>query len=192
MHFITKILKKALVKFITNTWGEEKYVTILQSKKLRVNSEDSCFLYHVENAKITKTEDTRLWCNHEEVVTKILFHVGHLVAPNNVVVRTADTNALIMALANMEKLPADINIWLQMGLHTNNTLRYVNVNKLHQALCNSLCVALPGFNAFTGSGYTASFNHKGKIRPLTLLERSDIALMDPGGSPDDKDEIGFP
>ena len=30
-------LKKALVKFITSTWGEEKYVTILQNKELRLN-----------------------------------------------------------------------------------------------------------------------------------------------------------
>ena len=33
-------------------------------------------------------------------------------------------------------------------------------------------MTLPGLHAFTGSGYTASFNHKGKIRPLKLLERS--------------------
>ena len=60
-----------------------------------------------------------------------------------------------------------------MGLHTNNTLRYVKKNKLHQELGNSFCVALPGFHAFTGSDYTASFNRKGKIRPLKLLERSE-------------------
>ena len=51
------------------------------------------------------------------------FHVGHLVAPNNVVVTTADTDVLIIAPANMEKLPAGINAWLEMGHHTNNTLR---------------------------------------------------------------------
>ena len=39
----------------------------------------------------------------------------------------------------------------------------------------SLCVALPGFHSFTGSNYTASFNHKGKIRPLLLLERNEDA-----------------
>ena len=34
----------------------------------------------------------------------------------------------------MEKFSADINILLEVGLHTNNTLRYGNVNKLDQAL----------------------------------------------------------
>ena len=49
------------------------------------------------------------------------------------------------------------------------------MNKLHQALSNNLCVALPGFHAFTGRNNTASFNHKGKIQPLKLLERSEDA-----------------
>ena len=56
-----------------------------------------------------------------------------------------------------------------MGLHTNNKLRYVNVNKPHQALGNSLCVALPGCHAFAGSDYSAPFNRKDKIRPLKLF-----------------------
>ena len=34
-------------------------------------------------------------------------------------------------------------------------------------------MTLPGLHAFTGSGYTAPFNHEGKIRPLKLLERSE-------------------
>ena len=113
--------KKALVKFVTSTWGEEKYVTILQNKELRVTCEDICFLYREEKGKMTKTEDTLLWCNQKEADTKMLFHGGYLVAPNNVVVRTADTDVLIIALANMEKRPAAINVWLKLGLHTNNT-----------------------------------------------------------------------
>ena len=103
-------LKKALAKFITSTWGEEKYVTILENKELRLNCEYTCFLYRVEKGKMTKTVDKRLCCNHEEADTKILFYVGHLVAPNNVVVRTADTDFLIIALGNMKKLPAGINV----------------------------------------------------------------------------------
>ena len=123
----------------------------------------------LEKGKITKREDVRLWCSHVEADSKILFYVGHLVAPKNVVVRIADTGILIIAVANMEKLPAGINVWLEIGLHTNNTLRYVNVNKFHQALGNSLSVALPGLHAFIGSDYTASFNRKAKIRPLNYL-----------------------
>ena len=72
----------------------------------------------------------------------MLFHVGHLIAPNHVVVRTADTGVLIIALTNMEKLPAGINLWLIFELYTNNPIRYENVNKLRRTLGNSLYIAL--------------------------------------------------
>ena len=101
--------KKTLVKF-TILPGVKKNITILQNKELHVNCEDNCFLYPDEKGKMTKAEDMKLWCNHEEADTKMLFHVGHLVVPNNVVIRTADTDVLIIALANMEKLPAGINV----------------------------------------------------------------------------------
>ena len=54
----------------------------------------------------------------------------------------------------------------------------MNVTKLYQSLGNSLCVALPMFHTFTGSGCTGSFIHKVKIRPLKLLERSEDAKKD--------------
>ena len=73
----------------------------------------------------------------------------------------------------MEIFPSGKTVPLETGLHTNNTLRYVNGNKLAQAPGNSLRVALPGFRAFIGSNCTASFNCKGKIRPLELLEQSE-------------------
>ena len=38
------------------------------------------------------------------------------------------------------------------------------------------CAALPGFHAFTGSDYTASFSRKGKVRPLALLEKNQNAI----------------
>ena len=62
------------------------------------------------------------------------------------VVRIALTDVLIKTLTSIEKLPAGVNAWFEVGLHTNNTLKYVNVKKLHQAIGNSLCVALPGFS----------------------------------------------
>ena len=89
--------------------GVKKNVAILQ-KDLHVNREDICFLYGVEKQKLKKMEDTWLWSNYEEADTKMISHVWHLVASNNVVVRTVHTDVLalvnmanIIALANMEK-----------------------------------------------------------------------------------------
>lgn len=56
---------------------------------------------------MTKTENLRLWCK------LMLFHTVHSVAPNNVVVKTAETDVLFIALANMEKLSAGTIVWLK-------------------------------------------------------------------------------
>ena len=36
----------------------------------------------------------------------------------------------------------------------------------------NLFTAIAGFHAYTGFDYTASFLNKGKVRPLTLMEKS--------------------
>lgn len=61
------------------------------------------------------------------------------------VIRTVHTDVLIKALANIEKLPACVNVWFEIGRHTNNTIKYVNVKKLHQAIGSSFCVTFPRF-----------------------------------------------
>ena len=53
-----------------------------------------------------------------------------------------------------------------MELLMKNILRYLNVNKLHQAPGNSLCVALPRFHAFTGIDYKSN---EGKIWPHEII-----------------------
>ena len=39
-----------------------------------------------------------------------------------------------------------------------------------------LCAALPGFHAFTGSDYTASFTRKGKVRPFDVMIKNEEFL----------------
>ena len=83
-------------------------------------------------------------------------------------VKTADTHVLIIVLTNMQKLAASmrvwLDVWLETGLGTNNTLRYVNVNTLHQALCNNLCVALIYHTYIL---LAMNNRHNGKTRPGT-------------------------
>ena len=66
------------------------------------------------------------------------FHTVNSIDPNNVMVKAADTEVLFIPLANMEKIPSGIIVWLKRGRHANNTLGYVNKNKLHQALDNCI------------------------------------------------------
>lgn len=61
------------------------------------------------------------------------------------VIRTVHTDVLIKAQANIEKVPACVNVWFEIGHHTNNTIKYVNVKQPHQAIGSNFCVTFPRF-----------------------------------------------
>lgn len=49
------------------------------------------------------------------------------------------------------------------------------MNQIYLSLGESFCSALPGFHAFTGCDYTASFHQKGKIKPCDILRTHENA-----------------
>lgn len=64
-------------------------------------------------------------CNHEEADTRIMVHVADAVAQGykNIMIRTVDTDVVILAIACVQKLP-QIKLWVHIG-----------VGKNHQYLC---------------------------------------------------------
>ena len=81
---------------------------------------------------------------------------------------TYDTNVL----CTRNQLSRAHHIWLEVGHYTNNTLRYIDVDKMHDYLGDRMCNSLPALHIFTGSDYTSAFNTKGKVKPLKLLQPS--------------------
>ena len=90
---------------------------------------------------------------------------------SNIIVRSTDTDVLIILLTHKHALQA--NIWMDVGVSSNNTRRYIDVAKLADELGPDICNALAGYHAFTGCDYTASFFRKGKVRPLAIMEKDD-------------------
>ena len=66
----------------------------------------------------------------------------------------------------MEPRPA---VWLDVGLCSNNTRRFINVSKLAE---NDITECLPGLHSYTGCDVTAAFMSKGKIKPTELIMKS--------------------
>jgi len=77
----------------------------------------------------------------------------------------------VIGLASVEKFPDNCNVWLEVGIQSKNTQRYISLNQLHNELGNKLCRSLPGYHAFTGCDYTASFSKRGKTRPFNVLRK---------------------
>ena len=72
----------------------------------------------------------------------MIFHVTSIEENSNVVIRTADTDVLITALVSITQIPTYINLWLEVGLYSKNTLRYINVNKLYGKIGDQVCKSL--------------------------------------------------
>ena len=85
-----------------------------------------------------------------------------------------DTDVLIIALGSLHLLAEGKQVWIETRLVTKNKLRYININQIHNHFGVGFYTARPAFHAFSGCDYTTSFNRKGKIRPMKLLEKNEI------------------
>ena len=163
--------KKSLVEFLVNIWQEDCFAKILGSKNLYANSNDMYFRYFAVGDTMHREEAKEYYSTHEEADCRMFAHISHAIIPSSTVVRTSDTDCLVIALGCTHLFPVGHKIWLEVGVHSNNSQRYICVNMLHEELGSDLCRALPFFHALTGCDYTASFCRKGKVSPLKLLEK---------------------
>ena len=65
-----------------------------------------------------------------------------------------------------------IKWWMEVGAHTRNNIRYINIDELHSHLGHSLCKSLLAYHPFTGWDYTASYTRRGKVKPIKILEKA--------------------
>ena len=77
---------------------------------LYVNFGDTCYKYQAVSNWVVRSNEARLYSNHEEADSRMFFHVSCL-AENynrtsdvNAVVRSTDTNSLIIDIGYFQKL----------------------------------------------------------------------------------------
>lgn len=147
-------------------------IYLRKKKNLLANFGDVCYSYKAVGNSVVRNVEVALCCDHEEADSRMIYHLANVPAPDNVVIRTSDTDCLVIALGCCQFIYPSLKVWIEAGLLTNNTQRYISINQMHAALGGSLCMSLPAYHAFTGCDYTASFNRKGKLRPLKLLQNN--------------------
>ena len=59
-----------------------------------------------------------------------------------IVVRANDTDVLIILLSHALRFGEHLHIWMDVGLCSNNTRRYINVTQLAEHLGNEFCSTL--------------------------------------------------
>ena len=119
---------------------------------------------------MVKSKEVAYYAKHEEADIRMMHHVGQRTNGTKVVVRTVNTDVVVIALGCLHQLQ-DKRICMASGVLSKNNLRYISINQLFHQLREPLCKSLPFCHVFTEWDYTSSFNRKGQIKPFKLLEK---------------------
>ena len=106
-------------------------------------------------------------CNHEEADTRIVVHVLlHAIQADqakSVVVRTVDTDVIVILVGKFHYLRAiqrELDLWVGFG--TGRNFSFININIIYAGLGEARSRSLPVFHALTGSDTTSTFYGKSK------------------------------
>ena len=79
----------------------------------------------------------------------------------HILIRTVDTDVVVISVMVLQTHPDDVQIWLAFG--KGQSLRYIAAHKISAALGSEKCCALPMFHAITGCDPVSAFVGYGKI-----------------------------
>ena len=60
----------------------------------------------------------------------MFYHVSLVAAPSNVVKRANGTDALVIAMGCKQFYDTSLNVWLEIGTQSENTIRYISIDQV--------------------------------------------------------------
>ena len=87
------------------------------------------FMPSDENGEKISTGEEQFFSSHAEADNRIFFHLNHALPGSTVVMRTDDTDSLVIALGYKHFFNTLEN-WLEAGVQGKNNLRFINVNSI--------------------------------------------------------------
>uniref|UniRef100_UPI00358DDC4D uncharacterized protein n=1 Tax=Myxine glutinosa TaxID=7769 RepID=UPI00358DDC4D len=122
------------------------------------------------NGKVEVRELPTIYSNQEETDTRVVLYLHHAatIGYKNAVVRTPDTDILLILLHHAHNIK--LTVYLDTGSGKHRQL--VNVSELAESLGEDYCATLLGYYVFSGEDCTSAFKGKGKVGPLKKLEKN--------------------
>ena len=124
--------------------------------------EQCCHLISTNGRKVRIEPEEELFSSQEEADTRIILHCDHISRNFSettvIIVRSPDTDVLVLLSKLFEK---------GMG----NKRRLLNIKEIILTKGENVCSVLPALHAFTGCDTTSSFDRRGKIASLKILEK---------------------
>ena len=106
--------------------------------------------------------------NHEEADSRMMLHVAYAARHGHqrILVRTVDTDVVVLAVMVAQKLSSQYEIWLAFG--TGKNFQYLAAHEMASCLGLERSLALPMFHAMTGCDTVSSFVGHGKKTAWTI------------------------
>ena len=137
-------LFELLAVHIATIQTEKKVITIYKESVMSANSCDKSSLAP---------------CCHKETDTRIFMHVAVNEGHHKIIIRTVDTDVVIIAVSIISTLNAN-ELWVAFG--TGRHLRYIPTHLIALSLGPVKSKVLPMFHAYTGCDTVSSFANRGK------------------------------
>jgi len=101
-------------------------------------------------------------CTHKEADTSMLLHAHDLALHryDKLLIRTVDTDVVVLAIAVMQELGRQVKLYIAFG--TGKYFRYIAVHEIAHSLGPQKAKVLPMFHALTGCDTVSSFVGHGK------------------------------
>ena len=162
--------KEALIKFFVTEWQNDNYADFVGDKVILVSAKHTCYRLSRMSYKIRLERVEEFCSTQEEADTKIFLHTNHAAALGHlsILIKSSDTDVEVMALY----FKWDIQARLYLLKGTKNKARLIDITAIGDKLGNDICRAMPGLHAFTRSDTTSAFSGKGKVKPLSLIEKN--------------------
>ena len=114
-------------------WKDDSCARTLKNKTVYANYNNYCYKYRAENGVTVSTDEDQFFSSHKEADNRMFFYLNHALPGNTVVMRTDDTDSLVIALGYKHFFNT-LEIWLEAGVQGKNNLRFINLTAFIQNL----------------------------------------------------------
>ena len=90
--------KERLIGLLIEAWKDDSCARILKTKTAYANYNNCCYKYRAENGVTISTEQEQIFSSQKEAENRIFFHLIHALPGRTVLMGTADTDSLVIAL----------------------------------------------------------------------------------------------
>ena len=131
--------KELLIEFFVASWNDDSLAPFLRGKfyvpivKVHAISLNHKMIRYCVPSKWTIV-------TMKKRIAEFFITYFYLATPSNVVMKTSDTDSLVIAMGCQQFYNTSLKLWLEVGTQSKNTIRDISIDQAWEKFGSSLCV----------------------------------------------------